>query len=614
MTEITTLPVASIASAKHNRRIDKDSLNEFAESIKTHGVLSPVLVRPMNGAHELVFGERRLRAAKSLGLETIPALVREMTDVEAIEARIIENLQRADVHPLEEGDSYRLLCEEHGYAVDDVAAKVGKSKAYVYSRMKLCALEESSRKAFLEDKLSASVALLVARMPTAKLQKKATAKLLRGNREGEPFSYRDAARMLQDEFMLRLADAPFSKTDAELVPSAGACSACPKRTGSQPELFPDVKSADVCTDPTCYRGKRDAFWATLKVVWRHVLALVEHGIPEKASRAVMERRGIKLGAGYYGRGEVEEAARRREELQRGRAPGAAPGVPSSRPSPMGVEAPDVAEAGHGSGASSTFRKRKGGQEVTTPAPKTRRRCPACGDDFVAGPYAKSCPSCRTKRRLEALLKQQKYVWTQEKDAFLRERYDGKVKGRAVKIAALWGWPDWAIRKRAVQLGLTTLGRRDWTPKEVRFLEEHVGRRTIHWIAKQLERPETSVVLKCERMKLSRRFRDGFTLRDLTFCFGCDRRVIERWVSKGMLRARRRGTLRAHDAWHVTEGDIVRFLRKHPTAFRLDKVDQLWFMDLVLGGGLLRVPKDEPRTRSGLGVGQTRATLGRDLAS
>ncbi len=102
------------------------------------------------------------------------------------------------------------------------------------------------------------------------------------------------------------------------------------------------------------------------------------------------------------------------------------------------------------------------------------------------------------------------------------------------------------------------------------------------------------------MKISRRFRDGYTLRDLELCFGTDHHVIDRWIREGKLVGRRRGTQRRGqggrpggvgagpaDAWHFTDEGLVRFFRNYPMEFRLDKVDQLWFLGLVLEVGLLR---------------------------
>lgn len=224
-------------------------------------------------------------------------------------------------------------------------------------------------------------------------------------------------------------------------------------------------------------------------------------------------------------------------------------------------------------------------------PKTKRTCQDCGKSFVAGPYAKWGLCCRWKHRPE---KTKKYVWTPEREAILRERYDGRAKGRAAEIAQALGWPTWVVKKHAQTLGLCQpwpADRRDWTPEEERFLWEHAGTRFAHWIAKRLGRSESSVVLKFKRLRISRCVHEGYTLVDLELCFGVDHRVIQRWVAEGKLCIGKRGTARhggQHgDAWVVHDGDVLAFIREHPMAFRLDKVDQRWFMDLLLAGGVVR---------------------------
>jgi ParB/RepB/Spo0J family partition protein len=97
----------------------------------------------------------------------MPALVQEMSDKEVLEEQIVENAQREDVPPLEEAEGYRALIEKHGYTPDDIAAKVGKSKRVVYERIQLCKLGKEGRKALDEERLNASVALLVARIPAS---------------------------------------------------------------------------------------------------------------------------------------------------------------------------------------------------------------------------------------------------------------------------------------------------------------------------------------------------------------------------------------------------------------------------------------------------------------
>lgn len=263
------LEIDRIVVPKQSRKIDPVKLKELASSIKTHGVLTPILVRPYletpasaAGEYELVFGERRLRAAKVAGLTVIPASVRDMSDAEALEARIVENLQREGVHPLDECDNYRALMQKHGYTAKDISSKVGKSQAYVYGRLKLAELVPDARKAFLEDRISASVAELIARIPVPELQAAAIESIGRGtwDDKDQRWSTGAASAFIHRNYMLGLSDASFSKSDELLVPEAGSCVRCPKRTGNQRELFADVKSADVCTDPTCFEKKRVAHW------------------------------------------------------------------------------------------------------------------------------------------------------------------------------------------------------------------------------------------------------------------------------------------------------------------------------------------------------------------
>lgn len=249
------------------KHFDQKKMEDLTASIREKGILQPIVVRPVNGHLEIVCGERRYRAAKAAKLEGIPAIFRKLDDKATLELQVIENLQREDVHPLEEAEGYEKLLKEHGYdSVDDIAAKVGKSNSYVYGRMKLCDLIPANRKLFYEGFFSPSVALLVARIP-AKIQEEAGRKIASGDQWGgpskntnnwEPMSHRKAATYIHEKLMVQLKNAPFDTADNTLCAKAGACLNCPKRTGNQQELFPDIKSADVCTDPVCFQEKVNA--------------------------------------------------------------------------------------------------------------------------------------------------------------------------------------------------------------------------------------------------------------------------------------------------------------------------------------------------------------------
>jgi len=255
---------------------DADKLRELADSIKAGGVHQPVLLRPLPGhrvpdtwgkrspkdplpAYELVVGARRLRACCIAGLRHIPALIRDMTDEQALEAQVVENLQRADITPLEEADGYERLMQLGHADVGALAAKVGKSHSYVYARLKLLDLAPDGQQALREGKIDASRALRIARIPDPKLQTKALEQATRLNYNGDiAMGVRDFEVWLQQTVMLKLENAPFNITDASLAPGAGSCKDCPKRTGAEPDLFADVNSPDLCTDPACHARKAEA--------------------------------------------------------------------------------------------------------------------------------------------------------------------------------------------------------------------------------------------------------------------------------------------------------------------------------------------------------------------
>lgn len=283
-------------------RIDADQLGELVASVKARGVLEPILVRRTTPTalksadqkrarpYEIVFGHRRLAAALAAGLDEIPALVREIADAEALELQVIENLHRADLHPLEEAEGYRLLIEQHGHTVEDLATKVGKSKAYIYQRLQLAGLPVKAREAFLAGGITPTVALIIARVPEA-MREKAAAKILEGRQQRAmepgkapgwqrvPITADEARALVRDNYMLELKGAPFSTTDPELLPAAGPCSRCPKRTGNALDLFGDLKDRDLCTDPVCFRAKRDVAWkrevATFEAKGATVLSTAE---------------------------------------------------------------------------------------------------------------------------------------------------------------------------------------------------------------------------------------------------------------------------------------------------------------------------------------------------
>lgn len=139
-TGVKVVPLDRIEANPQNPRLafDEETLEELAASIREHGVLQPILVRPIDeNRFQLIAGERRWRASKIAGLATIPALVEDIDDSTALEISIIENLQREDISPLDEAVMYDRMIKEHGYSIRRLADKLGKDKGYLENRLRL---------------------------------------------------------------------------------------------------------------------------------------------------------------------------------------------------------------------------------------------------------------------------------------------------------------------------------------------------------------------------------------------------------------------------------------------------------------------------------------------
>jgi ParB/RepB/Spo0J family partition protein len=274
-TQLQVLAIASLVPSKthiqamRRKRFDSKALDELAQSIKKVGILQPPVARPIDGGKkfEIVAGERRFIAAGRAGLKEIQVNVAALNDDDVLEVQLIENLQREGLHELEEAEGYEELMKLKKIDADQVADLVGKSRSYVYARKKLLALCPEARQAFYSGELDASRALLIARIGHHDTQRQALADITKGpqwhggQRPGEAMSYRAAHQHILKTFMLKLSTAPFDLKDAALLPKAGACGPCPKRTGNQADLFGDVKHADVCSDPKCFDDKRQAHHA-----------------------------------------------------------------------------------------------------------------------------------------------------------------------------------------------------------------------------------------------------------------------------------------------------------------------------------------------------------------
>lgn len=259
--ETVTLPIGLLKESKTNPRRRYDLMEQLTESVKLHGVIEPLIVRPDGqGAYEVVAGTRRLRAANGAGLAVVPVRIQRLTDQQVLEFHLIENLQRDDLHALDEALGYHQLAEQAGYTLETIARKVSKSESYVCQRMKLAELSAEVQRAFLARQFTTSHAILIARLQ-AQDQMRAL-KRIRDAWRGA-MSVRELAEWINCEIHLDLDSAPFSKSDPGLLPAAGACQACPKRAGATPALYPDVKKDDTCTDPSCFNQKLDLHIAAM---------------------------------------------------------------------------------------------------------------------------------------------------------------------------------------------------------------------------------------------------------------------------------------------------------------------------------------------------------------
>lgn len=317
------------------KHFNEQSLAEMEASIRAHGVITPVLVRPRGDRYELAAGHRRRRGALRAGNVEIQAIVRDMTDDEFLEILFVENLQREDVSPLDEADAFRALLDRGTYDVHAIAVRIGKDERYVQSRLKLLELSPASREALrrdyvglghatelgklqhadqdavLEELFNLSPKKLIAVSVAASSVpvddelvadagddsvayddeddldldgeydeetedndfreqplggQSANAQEIRERNRFRANDYKSTERPSVNELKRHLVSmyrelsrVPWDLADADLLPLAGSCTACPKRSGITPALFDELDAGkDVCLDRVCYKAKQAA--------------------------------------------------------------------------------------------------------------------------------------------------------------------------------------------------------------------------------------------------------------------------------------------------------------------------------------------------------------------
>ena len=158
---------------------DDGAMTELADSIAQHGVLQPILVRPLlSGGYQIVAGERRWRASRMAGLTTVPAVIRDLTDSEVMQLALIENLQRQDLNPLEEALGYQTLMNEYGLTQEEAAGRVGKSRPAVANALRLLGLCPEVQERVRKGELSAGHARAILQLKSEKKQQEAAQKIV----------------------------------------------------------------------------------------------------------------------------------------------------------------------------------------------------------------------------------------------------------------------------------------------------------------------------------------------------------------------------------------------------------------------------------------------------
>jgi len=188
------IDVISFNPFQPRKGYDDEKLQDLVHSVRVHGILQPVVVRPKgDGNYELVAGERRLRAASEAGLNKIPAIVKELTNEQSLEVALIENLQREDISALEAARAYKRLCDEFGLSQDDVAFRVGKSRSSVANIVRLLNLPTEIQVSLERGDITEGHARALLSIPDAELQRRAWERII-----GEKLTVREAERISKD--------------------------------------------------------------------------------------------------------------------------------------------------------------------------------------------------------------------------------------------------------------------------------------------------------------------------------------------------------------------------------------------------------------------------------
>ena len=268
------------------KQVDKIKILELKDSLLKLGVLVPLIVRPLGDKFEIIAGWRRYTAGKIGKLPELPCQVRDLSDADAYEIMIIENLHREEIHPLDEAKAFKYLLKEQ--KIEDVSTKIGKSISYVTKRLQLNKLIKAGEDAYYAGDIHLAQAFLICRHAPADQER-----IMKENWETYPerhFKSETALKQwIYNNLFLDMKTAPFDLLDAELDPKMGSCDTCAFRSKNSLELFEDISGKDRCTVPSCFKTKTDAH---LKQVQAKMKA--EHG-QVLAGAATWREGAVKIG-------------------------------------------------------------------------------------------------------------------------------------------------------------------------------------------------------------------------------------------------------------------------------------------------------------------------------
>ncbi|MET4545658.1 ParB family chromosome partitioning protein [Pedobacter africanus] len=277
-----------IGPLNYRKIFNEKDLQDFAADLALHGVIHAIVVRKMpSGRLELVVGERRLRAARIAGLKAIPAVVRLLTDEQVEELMLAENLQRENPHPLHEAQGIERLYKAQK-PIDEIAARLGKSKSFVYSRLKWAELILPLQEIFLADLLGVKEVNDLAFLSADSQQEFFNQYCADWQ---EPDFQLGNIRQAITQYKYDLKKAPFDTGDKTLLPDAGACTHCPFNSATLKTLFPEMATHATCTHKVCYKSKCTAHIqrSIAAVIAQHQpVALVVSGHLSEDARMVVD--------------------------------------------------------------------------------------------------------------------------------------------------------------------------------------------------------------------------------------------------------------------------------------------------------------------------------------